>query len=86
VLPLREVVSRQIRLRYATAANVDPGMRVDLFKVLTDTRIRIMTTSAALDARRDFWLSDVDLNAALTFGRGDARGVTEHTSSSTPAM
>jgi len=86
VLPLREVVSREIGLRYATAANVDPAMRVDLFKVLTDTRIRIMATSAALDARRDFWLSDVDLNAALTFGRGDARGVTENTSSPVSAM
>jgi outer membrane protein TolC len=86
VLPLREVVSRQFGLRYATAVNVDPSMRVDLFKVLIDTRIRIMATFAALDARRDFWLSDVDLNAALTFGSGDARGVTENNGSPASAM
>ena len=86
VLPLREVVSREIGLRYATAANVDPAMRVDLFKVLTDTRLRIMATSAALDARRDFWVSDADLNAALTFGKGDARAITENTSSPASAM
>ena len=86
VLPLREVVSQQIGLRYATATNVDPAMRVDLFKVLTDTRIRIMATAAALDARRDFWMSDVDLNAALTFGSGGTRGVTDTTGSPASAM
>jgi outer membrane protein TolC len=72
VLPLREVVSREMGLRYATSANVDPSLRVDLFKVLTDTRIRITATAAALDARRDFYLADADLQAALTFGTGGA--------------
>ena len=74
VLPLREVVSRQVELRYSTASNVDPSMRVDLFKVLTDTRTRIAATAAALDARRDFDLAEIDLQAALTFGVGDSRG------------
>jgi outer membrane protein TolC len=72
VLPLREVVSRQVELRYATAANVPETMRVDLFKVLTDTRLRIATTAAALEARRDFFLADADLQAALTFGPGSS--------------
>jgi outer membrane protein TolC len=79
LLPLRQVVSRQIELRYGAAVNVDPAMRVDLFKVLTDTRNRIAATSSALDARRDFDLAEVDLQAALTFGAGDSRGVTEGT-------
>jgi outer membrane protein TolC len=74
VLPLRQVVSRQVELRYSTAVNVDPNMRIDMFKVLTDTRIRITTTAAALDARRDFRLAEVDLQAALTFG-SDPRGI-----------
>ncbi len=74
VLPLREVVSRQIGLRYATGVNVDPSLRVDLFKVLTDARIRIMATAAALDARRDFFLAAADLQAALTFGSGSSAG------------
>jgi outer membrane protein TolC len=72
VIPLREVVSRQLGLRYATAVNVDPSLRVDLFKVLTDTRIRITATAAALDARRDFFLAAADLQAALTFGSGNS--------------
>lgn len=77
LLPLRQVVSRQIELRYGTAVNVDPAMRVDLFKVLTDTRNRIIVTAAALDARRDFGIAEVDLQAALTFGASEARGVTD---------
>lgn len=70
VLPLRDVVSRQIALRYTTAVNTGESMRVDLFKVLVDTRIRITATASALDARRDFGLAEVDLQAALTFGGG----------------
>lgn len=73
MLPLRQVVSRQVQLRYTTAVNT-PDMRIDLFKVLTDTRIRIGATASALDARRDFNLAEVDLQAALTFGGGDPRG------------
>lgn len=79
LLPLRQVVSRQIELRYGAAVNAEPAMRVDLFKVLTDTRNRIMVTAAALDARRDFGIAEVDLQAALTFGASDARGVREGT-------
>lgn len=73
VLPLRDVVSRQIALRYVTAVNTGENMRVDLFKVLVDTRIRITAAASALDARRDFGLAEVDLQAALTFG-GGSRG------------
>lgn len=73
VLPLRDVVSRQIALRYTTAVNTGENMRVDLFKVLVDTRIRITAAASALDARRDFGLAEVDLQAALTFG-GGSRG------------
>src|SRR5262249_56922792 len=74
VLPLRATVSRQYELRYGTAVNVDPAMRVDLFKVLADARARISANAAAVDARRDFELAEVDLQAALTFGTADSRG------------
>jgi hypothetical protein len=75
VLPLRATVSRQVELRYGTAVNVDPAMRVDLFKVLADARARISANAAAVDARRDFELAEVDLQAALTFGTGDSRSI-----------
>ena len=68
VLPLRATVSRELELRYGTAVNVDPAMRVDLFKVLADSRARISANAAAVDARRDFELAAIDLQAALTFG------------------
>ena len=73
VLPLRDVVSRQIALRYNTAVNTGETMRVDLFKVLVDARIRITAAASALDARRDFGLAEVDLHAALTFSGRDSR-------------
>ena len=73
VLPLRDVVSRQIALRYNTAVNTGETMRVDLFKVLVDARIRITAAASALDARRDFGLAEVDLQAALTFSGRDSR-------------
>jgi outer membrane protein TolC len=82
VLPLRATVSRQYELRYGTAVNVDPTMRVDLFKVLTDTRTRITATASALDARRDFFLAEADLQAALTFGSVDSRSTGGATASS----
>lgn len=85
VLPLREVVSRQIGLRYSTAVNVDPSMRVDLFKVLVDERIRITATAAALDARRDFFLAAADLQAALTYGSTGSVN-SEATALSSPGM
>jgi len=75
VLPLRATVTRQVELRYGTAVNVDPAMRVDLFKVLADARARISANAAAVDARRDFELAEVDLQAALTFGAGSSRGI-----------
>ena len=73
MLPLRQTVSRELEARYGTAVNVDPAMRVDLFKLLADARARITANAAAVDARRDFELSAIDLQAALTFG-GEQRG------------
>ncbi len=68
VLPLREVVSKEIMLRYNSGVLVGEGMRVDLFKYLTDTRVRIAANAASLDARRDFLLASADLQVALTIG------------------
>ena len=68
VLPLRNVVSREIALRYTNGVAVNEGLRVDLFKYLTDARARITANAASLDARRDYYLAAADLQAALTFG------------------
>lgn len=68
VLPLRQVVSKEIMLRYSNGVLVNEGMRVDLFKYLADTRARIAANAASLDARRDFLFAAADLQAALTIG------------------
>jgi len=72
VLPLRQVVSQQMTLRYGSAVLANESMRVDYFRVLADQRARIEANAAALDARRDFDLAAIDLQAALTFGPGPA--------------
>jgi outer membrane protein TolC len=68
VLPLRQVVSKQMALRYGTAVLANETMRVDYFRVLADQRARIAANAAALDALRDFDLAAIDLQAALTYG------------------
>lgn len=68
MLPLRQVVSKQMALRYGTAVLANEPMRVDYFRVLADQRARIAANAAALDALRDFDLAAIDLQAALTYG------------------
>jgi outer membrane protein TolC len=85
VLPLRQIVSQEVALRYSNGILAGEGMRVDLFKYLTDARVRITANAAALDARRDFCLAAADLQAALSIGGGSTGG--EPTgSASSPAM
>jgi hypothetical protein len=71
VLPLRQIVSQEVALRYSNGILAGEGMRVDLFKYLTDARVRITANAAALDARRDFCLAAADLQAALSSRRRD---------------
>jgi outer membrane protein TolC len=68
VLPLRQIVSKEIMLRYSNSVLLGEGMRVDMFKFLTDARVRVTANAAALDARRDFLLAAADLQAALSIG------------------
>lgn len=61
VIPLRDTISEQTLLNYN-------GMLSDLFGLLTDARERIAANMQAMDAKRDFWLADVDLHAAVSGG------------------
>ena len=63
ILPLREIISAQTLLKYN-------GMLSDLFGLLTDARARIAANVQAIQAKRDFWLAETDLNAAITGGGG----------------
>ena len=72
VLPLRGIVSKEIQLRYSNGVLAGEGLRVDLFKYLTDARARIGAEAAAVDARRDFYLAAADLQVALSIGAATA--------------
>jgi len=61
VLPLRQIISHETLLRYN-------AMQIDVFALLIETRERIASTLAAIDARRNYWLADVNLAAALAGG------------------
>jgi outer membrane protein TolC len=67
ILPLRETISEQTLLNYN-------GMLSDLFGLLTDARDRINANVQAIDAKRDFWLADVDLHAAIIGGGSTSSG------------
>lgn len=63
VLPLRKIISEESLLRYN-------GMLVDAFELLTNARENVASNVAAVRARRDFFIADVDLQAALIGGGG----------------
>jgi outer membrane protein TolC len=61
VLPLRKIISDEMLLRYN-------AMQVDVFSLLTEARQRIASTFAAIEAERNFWLAETNLEAALIGG------------------
>ena len=61
VLPLRKIIADETLLRYN-------AMQIDVFALLIETRERIASTLAAIDARGNYWLADANLAAALAGG------------------
>jgi len=59
VLPLRRQVNDEMVLRYN-------GMLVSVWELLGETRASMLAVNAAIEAQRDFWLADTDLQLALT--------------------
>lgn len=58
VLPLRKQISEEMLLRYN-------GMLSSVFDLLADAREQIHAVHAAIEAQRDFWLADTELQAAI---------------------
>ena len=58
LVPLARKVSDENLLRYN-------GMLIGVFDLLADARAQIGTVAASLDALRDFWLAEADLQQAL---------------------
>ena len=61
VLPLRKIIQDEQQMQYN-------GMLADLFTLIQDSRLRTLSNIAAIDARRDFWIADADLKAAVVGG------------------
>ena len=58
-VPLRKRISDENLLRYN-------GMLASVFELLADAREQIGTVTAAIEAQRDFWIADTQLQGALT--------------------
>jgi outer membrane protein TolC len=61
VLPLRKTISEETLLRYN-------AMQIDVFSLLIESRERIASTTAAIEAQRDFWRADTNLKSAILGG------------------
>ena len=58
VVPLRQLIHEEMLLRYS-------GMLASVWELLADTREQVLAVNNALEAQRDFWLAEADLQAAL---------------------
>lgn len=61
IVPLRRRISEEMLLRYN-------GMLASVFELLADSRESVMSVNAYIEALRDFWLAESDLQVALTSG------------------
>ncbi len=59
IVPLRRFINEEIVLRYN-------GMLASVWDLLSDARQNIAAVNASMEAQRDFWLADADLQLTLT--------------------
>lgn len=69
VVPLRKRISEETLLRYN-------GMLIGVFELLADSREQVRSVSAYVQALRDFWVADTNLQTAIT-GRSPAASASE---------
>ncbi len=58
IVPMRKAISAETVLRYN-------GMLTSVFTLLADAKVQIATVQAAIDAQKQFWLADANLQASL---------------------
>jgi outer membrane protein TolC len=63
IVPLRKKISDEMLLRYN-------GMLVGVFELLADARDQVNSVNTAIEAQRDFWLAETDLQAAINGNGG----------------
>ena len=67
MVPLRKFIVDEMLLRYN-------GMLNSVFELLADTRMNISAVNASIEAQRDFWIADTDLQTTLTGTSAGALG------------
>ena len=77
LVPLRKKISEESLLRYN-------GMLLSVFELLADARAQIAGVNAAIDAQREFWIAETDLQAAIS-GSGGAGSAISMASTAAPA-
>ncbi len=75
IVPLRKQISEEVLLRYN-------GMLASVFELLADAREQVAAVNGYLQAQRDFWIAESDLQMALT---GRSPGSTQTMGSAAPA-
>ena len=63
IVPLKKRISEENLLRYN-------GMLIGVFELLADARAQVASVNAAIEAQRDYWLADADLQMALVGAPG----------------
>ena len=59
IVPLRKRISEEMLLRYN-------GMLISVFELLADSREQVAAANGYIEALRDFWIAESDLQMALT--------------------
>jgi outer membrane protein TolC len=77
LVPLRKKISEESLLRYN-------GMLMSVFELLAGARAQIAGVNAAIEAQRDFWIAETDLQAAIS-GSGGSSLFMASTAASTEA-
>jgi len=65
IVPLRKRISEEMLLRYN-------GMLSSVFELLADSRDAVTSVNGYLEAQRDFWIAEAELQMALTTGSPQA--------------
>jgi outer membrane protein TolC len=65
IVPLRKKISDEMLLRYN-------GMLISVFDLLADAKEQIGSVNASIEALRDFWVAESNLQLVLTGGSGMA--------------
>lgn len=78
VLPLQKKISEETLLRYN-------GMLMSVFELLADARAQITGVNTAIEAQRDFWIAETELQAAISGSGGNGTAVSPAATTSAEA-